>query len=385
VTGFALSPIWLGLGHTVQAETPAMAAALCSVAVCLRARSRNWKAGWILFAGALFGAALLFKLFVTVFVVPLALLLWLGPANSMQDRWRLDGGWLRGVPRRGALFSAGTLAVLGLPLLFYDVEAMRDQAIGLHLAKHAVFRHDRLENLTRIAASLAEDPGVFVLALLALALLWKGRVRVAAAWGLVGFLAAGWSGVEQTPVFWRHFILLTPPVAILAGVGAALALTTGKRLRTRFAFGIVATGLFLSPHALGLAQHHWSPTAWAKALDFAAPPSARTEQIVRQLQRHTTEADLVLSDDQMAVYLAGRRSPGMLCDTSYARIASGYLRMRTLIDASRDVRVVAIREKGRLSTLRPFPEWMETNFVPAEPDMESPPVWLRVERRRARP
>jgi 4-amino-4-deoxy-L-arabinose transferase-like glycosyltransferase len=351
----ALGTTFTDLAHVVVAETPAIALALAAMAACLAARQRAWSSGWLLGSGALFALAALFKLIVLPLAAPIGLLLLLAPpGRDDEGKWRLDRD-VAGVIVRCLTVAAGALLVLAVPLLVYDRAAMYEQVIGFHLSKHEAYDLDRLANLKRAFHHMRANAAIAVVAAAGmLAMLLRGRA-LAAVW-LVLWMAGMLLVISvQTPLFWRHLVLVAPPVAIAAGVAVAMAAARTGRAALLPAAAVAiwtAVALYadrgLFPLLSDGARSDRSVDALAKA--------------ARWIEKNTSEDDLVGSDDQMAVFVGGRRSPPGLCDTSWARVASESLQVEEAARASVAARVIMLRAGSRLSSLPGYVGWLRRNY-----------------------
>ncbi|MFN2378210.1 MAG: glycosyltransferase family 39 protein [Candidatus Binatia bacterium] len=384
----ALSARFGDLGHVVQAETPALAMALLSLCAALHARARLWHRAWLAASGGLMALALLFKLLVAPMLLPLGLLLLFAPSRGPNGDWETDGrgtSLCRRAAARAFVVASGALVALALPLLRYDSAAFFEQTVGFHLAKREVFGPNPLGNVWRLLQQLPADGVVLASAVAGAALLARARPR-AASWLGVWMLWMSLALALQTPLFWRHFILYAPPLALAA---AALPVFLAERRRSRTpAFWVaVAVTLWALP-----------PLLLPRQVDAMFPliPEAPRHEIAAEslrdtalwIRRQTKPDEMVGGDDPMAVYLAGRQAPPRLCDTSLARIASRSLELREATTHSLAARVLVLRREGRLSRSLPgYLAWVKRNYRlvqdPATGLEPARSVWLR--RPNARP
>lgn len=390
VAAWIAGPTFVDLAHTVQAEVPALALALVAMNLVLRSREGGWTRAGLVGAGATFAAALLFKLFVAPLAAPLGLLLLLAPPRNPVHGWSLD---LRGAPARALLFAAGTVGVLALPLLWYAPRPLYEQTIAFHIAKFRSYHATPRVNLMKLAQMLAADPVVTGTAAAGLAFV-AVRNRLAAAW------LAVWTALMvlvirgQTPLFWRHLVLIVPPLAIAASAAFAIALQ-GVARPLRIAGTAAAIVLMLLPSVVQLhgsrsflaTLPHPAAMPWLQQRaeeDGVASPLAQTAKWIRA---NTLADELVVTDDPIAVYLAGRRVPGELCDTSHARIHAHSLTLALATLHTAGVRVVVLRDGGRLSRLKGYLPWLAHRYD-RQPSLDTdvPPhrtVWIRKRSRTA--
>ena len=145
------------------------------------------------------------------------------------------------------------------------------------------------------------------------------------------------------PLSDRHFVFLAVSIALPAGVGLGLLLAQlGLRRPAGIALAVLVAALVAAAFVkqrneiAGATGHEPPEIAWA----------------VRQLRTHTQPGQLVVSDLPLVPYLAHRRMPGQLIDTSIGRIAdedlppAGVLR---LIDQTRPTAVIV----GRMFQTKP--------------------------------
>lgn len=371
----ATSVTFLQLGHLVQAETPALATALVSLCLALEASRRRWPGAWFFAAGASMGLALLFKLFVAPLLPALAALVLLEVGSGRADSWRFDPTKWRRVVAGGFFLFAGLLALPLASLLVYDRAAMMHQAIDFHVAKHQVYALHPAMNLSRLAGELAGEALTTALALGGAVALAR-RAPLAAAW--MGLWIAGvlFALAGQTPLFWRHFVLITPPLALLAGLAVTMS---SRRTAVRRPGLLVCSAIVALPLVRGslILAREGSIPAGAAEYGLVASKNAASPRLARWLASNTLGGEKVVGDDPTAIYLAGRRSAPALCDTSHARIAAGFLRDEEAIRESAGARVLVLREGGRLLDLKRYAKWVERNYE--QPPAAPSAIWIRRE------
>lgn len=375
VAALATSATFLQLGHLVQAETPALATALVSLCLALEAPRRRRPGGWFFAAGATMGIALLFKLFVAPLLPALAALLLLREGSGDAGSWGLDRPWSRRVFTTGLLLLAGLLLAPLASLLVYDRAEMMHQAIDFHVAKHQVYALHPVTNLSRIAGELAGEAVTSALALGGAAALVR-RAPLTAAW--LGLWIAGvvFALVGQTPLFWRHFVLILPPLALLAGLAVAMFSRRAPTPQPGFLVWTAIVALLSARGSLTLAREG-SIHAAAVEFGFAASRNAASPRLAEWLASNTVSGETVVGDDPTAIYLAGRRTAPALCDTSHARIAAGFLRDEEAIRESAGARVLVLRGGGRLLDLKRYASWVERNYE--QPRSAPSAIWIRRE------
>ena len=343
------------LAQGTQAEVPALALTLAAVLLVQRGDRRRVAAG-----GALFALALLFKLIVLPLGAVLALLLW-RPDRGGEDTAAepvpvpspTDVG--EALRRCGAFVLGGGLLV-ALVLPHYDPSGVLQQAVAFHLAKHDAYPWSLAANAGRVLAHLGNNALFVSLAAAGLVLgVRQGRCREWR-WPVVWLLASGAALLLQSPLFAHHFLLTGPALAVAAGNGAACLLRSNRRgARLAAILGALLLALPMGRQLLALAA------------DPAPHTPAAMLRIVDWIPRHTRSSDLVVSDDPMVVFLAGRRTPGRLCDTSQARIQAGFLTLEEATRETSKARLVVLRRGGRLSHLVGYREWLEEHYRQLSP------------------
>jgi len=324
----AADPLYLRESVTLQADGPATALALVALASAAEGRGRTGRVAVALAAaaGAALAAAVLTKLLALAAVPAVAGLLLASPAGLRTARWRAAAAALGGV-----LASAALL----LPF----AGAWRElwaQAVGLHLGARSL----PLGGLDG-STVLRELPLAAVAA--AGAVVAASRVRPLAAAGAAWALGAAALLLAQHPLWPHHLVVLAPPLALL---GAGLASLVPARVAA------VAAGAVLVASLL--------PAAYVRSLEQPAP-ATRAE--VAALRAATAPSDLVITDDQFAAALAGRRTPPELVDTSFVRVESGDLTAGAVeaVAERRRVRAVLL-STGRLAALPGLRAWLAAGF-----------------------
>jgi hypothetical protein len=232
-------------------------------------------------------------------------------------------------------------AAVLLPFVHVWPEVWR-QVVGLHLGARSL-RVGGLDGQTlarELPVALLGIAGCLVAARRAPLLAATGGAWVAAAALLLAF---------QHPLWPHHAVAVTAPLALLGGGLARIV--PGRSAVAPAVACLVALAASAVPAALVRAQQ--------------LPPSADAP-VTAALRADTAPADLVVSDDQFAVALAGRDVPPPLVDTSLVRVESGDL-TTTEVEAVTDrpgVRAVLLAS-GRLAALPGFRAWVGERFPDA--------------------
>ncbi|MGH3141517.1 MAG: hypothetical protein ACRDO9_00060, partial [Gaiellales bacterium] len=136
--------------------------------------------------------------------------------------------------------------------------------------------------------------------------------------------------IAQQPLLDHHFVLLAATLAVPAGAGLGAA-ASRVPVPARYA----VAGLAALAIAVGFAQEErrlWRQDGDPPGVTWAA----------EQLEMRTQPEELVATDLPIVAYLADRRLPGRLVDTSFVRLASGSLNEAEILDDLEGVPVVAV-------------------------------------------
>jgi 4-amino-4-deoxy-L-arabinose transferase-like glycosyltransferase len=413
VLGRRLGGRWVGFGaalllavdhlslvqaQSIQAEAPAIALMLMAVAAASFADRARLAASWqaSLLSGSLTALAILTKLFAVVAVVPIVLLLLgqiTGQAGHRAQDSRQVSAPISG--RKWGLLVLGCyllgLVATGLLVLlpyFGRLDALYQQVIAFHLDAARAFPGHLYQNATLILHAQAEYP-LIVAALLgaAIGLLRKQSVQ-SSRWGLV--IALSWAIaalvvlLQQAPLFEHHLVLLVPPLALCASLGLAPRPANDQESAASFPGPVYAApgrislmGRFLPllstrasmglrsslPVLLGSVALFALSTDLRFPIGLPAQQAAALTAVANDLQAVTTPDQQVITDDQYLADLAERNVPPELVDTSFVRIATGYLTTAQVIALAAQPQVGAILfYTGRFDQLIGFRAWVQAHF-----------------------
>jgi 4-amino-4-deoxy-L-arabinose transferase-like glycosyltransferase len=318
----AITAPWPVQAARVQADTASVALALCAVAVAFYAGRCSWR--WAA-VGVLAGAAVAVKLLAFPVVAPLAVLL------VARRSWRAAGAALVAALGVWAVLLVAYAGALGE--LWQSVVA--DHRNARHLGPSLA---DNIERVLLHPLDWRTPAGVLVPIGLVAAVVLLRRVELLAlgAWIVVSaiFLAA------QQPLLDHHFVLLTATMAVPAGAGLGAA-AVRVPVPARYAVaGVVALAI-----AVGFAQEE--RRLWRQDGD----PLGVT-RTADELRARTAPDELVGTDLPIVAYLADRRVPGQLVDTSFVRLGTESLTDAEILEELDGVRAVVVgREFANRPTL----------------------------------
>jgi hypothetical protein len=144
--------------------------------------------------------------------------------------------------------------------------------------------------------------------------------------------------LAQQPLLDHHFVLLTATLAVPAGagVGAYVVHTPRMRKGAVVAFAGILLALAVVQEQDRLGDQPGDPPGVTRAAD--------------QLHTRTGPDELVGTDLPIVAYLADRRVPGQLVDTSFVRLGTGSLTDAEILEELGGVRAVVV---GRELANRP--------------------------------
>lgn len=376
VAVLALDPLYLRESHTLQAEVPALALALISVAMAAYAvraigSRRRWLAAT---SGLILAFGIGAKLLDAVALVPVVLYL-LAPAgaafldSASRPRWpgwTVTARWLRAVAPDLLACAGGLLAGIAVTVLPFMGQwpALYDQVVRFHMVAGQVSHQGLRDTLSVLLDAQGEWP------LEAAALILVGAALVRRQWAVIP--PALWACASlaflllQHPLLPHHLTVLIPPLALATGVAAAGLLTAApmgvvSAWRSALAGRLTSDTLAWALVALVVV---WSATASLVETRHDARPSASAANAAAALASVTQPGDLVVTDDQAIAGLADRDVPPDLVDTSLVRIQSGYLSAAQLEAAVQQPGVRAILfYSGRFNTVPGFREWVAERYV----------------------
>jgi hypothetical protein len=170
--------------------------------------------------------------------------------------------------------------------------------------------------------------------------------------------------LDHSPLLKQHLLLIVPPLAIAASANVLWA----QDLVKKTPWGWLSLYLLLLP-MLSLSEDSRTGKLKAELIlerNLAALKGSFPQQerdAIALIEKHTQPHEFVVTDQQMQAFRAGRPVPPWLCDTSFVRIASGYLTDNETISATRKANAkMVFLWTGRLQNLPGFVKWVEGNY-----------------------
>ncbi|HUN59332.1 MAG TPA: hypothetical protein VMU41_14565 [Candidatus Binataceae bacterium] len=355
-----LSPMELEWSRAVSPEVPASAFAVAGMAFAIRYTRSGGRIGLSL-ASALIAASVLVKL-LGLFTLP-ALFLAIGFRCWMTSVGKRLS-WLPLIT--DAILAIGTFGIVILcAFLVFGPSRVWHQAVEFHWAARSAITSDTMPRTSTVIAQFFAHDWLLVAASMFAVL---GVVSVPEGIVLAGWITFTLTGILfHHPLFSHHLVVLVPPVAIAAGLGwcrfwnrLSRWVNSGRACREgrEFATAGLAILTVISLSALAARQAAWQINSVLHiATDSADLKSA---QLIVSM---TGKNSAILTDAQGIAFAAGRDMPPQLSDTSFVRIASGYLTAAQVIAAAEqsDVQLFLLWS-GRLALLPEVLRWAEWRF-----------------------
>jgi 4-amino-4-deoxy-L-arabinose transferase-like glycosyltransferase len=290
----------------VRADLPSVTLSLMAIALALFAARRRGTPGLV--AAGLAGVALASAVSIKLLAVPVVIPV-LAFVLGRHER------------RLAVAFGTGAAAVaVALVSLYGDVLGpLWSEVVGFHLeAQTAPVRgtpRDLGGNLAKVVGTLADFhgprspfPWLVLAGAAGTVLAWRRRQILDAFWLWLWAAAVSAFLIYHRPLWAHDVVMLTASLAVASGVGLA-ALLGHSRLLPR----MVASGSVLLIAAT--LAHHLSevPRGESRGVEWAAAV----------LRSRTPPGSEVASDLPIVPFLADRRQPGALVDTSWTRLDSG--------------------------------------------------------------
>jgi len=335
----ATSPLYLLQSAILLADGPAVAMSVVAVALVLLAlrsdgRTRDALA---LAAGLALAISAGIKLLGVLTAVPVLVLLLGAPrARGRLILLTVLGGVIGCAPMLVPVLSAPSATYNDLVHSHLGAGQAAAAGIGPNLRLLLLRRENPLEALAAIAAVVA--------------LLRRDRRIIGPlVWAAVSVVAI----LFYKPLFPHHLVMLTPPLALVAGVGLAPILT----LRAR---GLAVAGLVLATAAAG---------AFIVVRDTRPllRPDIHDAEMATAVRAVSRPGEFWISDNPYAVAVADRDLPGTLVDTSRQRTRAGLLTTADL-EAGRVLYNVRwlLADSGRLDEVPGYRDWRDAHFHAVE-------------------
>jgi len=369
-----VAPLIFTFSRLVMAEIPATAWAVASVGLALKYAAPGQR-GWLLASGLALGLSFMTKALNPFVAAPVGLLLlW---------RYRQTGvgwpGWLR--KHWQNLLSDALLwgVAVSLPVvavfLIYGPAQVYDQLVAfrgdLRLARPGTWS----ETWGHFKIFFDTHWGFWLLALggIISSVLQIDKfnqfialknstnsINLNLVW-LVWLIAGIMMLALHSPLFAHHFIVLLPPLILLAaGLVTNLTVLWPQIGHNRW----VAAGLLVSLLLAGGALLQLPAIVSANQKSAAIVTGGREQQALKLLQTVTQPHDFVMGDSQLLIFMANRRTPPPLGDVALGAIQAGRQTSTKMIHLTERYQAPAVVQWSlRLPWLPEYLAWVEANYL----------------------
>ncbi len=389
-TLLVFEPYYLAQARTLEADGPAVAVSILAVALAVAASRRSgatWR--WLAaLSGVVIAYGVLIKLFDVVALIPIVLYLATPLYSACVEgagRLRrptasgLRSGAREALPDLIACAAGGlvTTIVLLAPFLG-SFSALWNQVVAFHTA-----------NTQSLAPQLSGKGDVTIRSFLmvgALALIvvglavWRREWRVAP---LLLWLVASIVTLNRLTIYFGHYaVLVAPSLALLVALSfallsRALGAPGGRWLSLAVTLAILVALLHSAITDFTPVNAHDVGSAANTTVVAGVPPNAQT--YLAAINAFTMPGEVVVTDDQYTAAQAGHGVPPELVDTSFVRVATGYLTAAQIEGViERDHIRVIILGSDRLSQIPGFMPWLQSHYVVAAHTGDNYAIYLRV-------
>jgi len=328
---FILLPTYLRLSVSIMIGLPAIALAMLSL-LAISYWHKERKRLWLVLSGLALALSVMTKLF-TGLLTPLFI------AGLIAQEWRgfrKTGSW-RNLLTPGVLWTCGFgIASLLIGLIFIYPDGISQLTVTHWTAQSTEF-HDP----TTITGYLSESlPAIFLAIIGSVYVIQQGRLTglYLIAWALTGFLLLS----QYSPVWYHHQLLVTIPVAILAGIAVGEFLIA---IRNRFHnLQVVSVRAALHVAVAVLIPYLAASTLSSSIseLDYRLPnlrpPPADSREIeavgmLDVMRQYADSTNFILTDRPMFAIWLGKPVPPEVAALTGKRLLTGELSQVEIISA----------------------------------------------------
>ena len=158
----------------------------------------------------------------------------------------------------------------------------------------------------------------------------------------------------HAPLFPHHFIVLLPPLILLAaGFISDIALLL-RRWKWAYALWLVVV----------VAAFNLPAMVQANQKTAAIVTGGRETEALQLLESVSAPTDFVMGDSQLLIFMAGRRTPPQLGDVALVAIKAGRQTSERMMGITKEVRAPAVVQWSlRLPWLPEYLAWVEKNYL----------------------
>ncbi len=360
----SISPLAFTFSRLAMAEFPATALAVTSLALLLHFIDTEQRV-WCIASGLMLGLSFITKPLNPFIIVPMAIVLISHFYNKQESQKSILTGENKifaFLKRKSYLmdilwWSLGLVVPFIAVLLVYDPRAMYDQLV--------LFRSDLRDAIPGSFAETAAQFEIFIHNHWGIWLLAVGGVAVGSrkynipdslptSYLLAGCVMLCW----HTPLFAHHFIVLLPPLILLASELISEFITPHAKTQNNFYIRLL-TGLLIAVAAFNI-------PAMLKANQqaVAVVTGGREQQALDLLRAVSQPADMVMGDSQLLIFMADRSTPPDLGDLALVGIKAKRQTSARLIDLTTTTQAAAVVQWSlRLPWLPEYLDWVQANYL----------------------
>jgi hypothetical protein len=350
-----LSPLYLEGSRIALAEVPALAPATFAVGAAV-VYARGGSRRWLIACAILLAVSLLIKPITLAAAVPAGL--------AVLSRWRY--GFLRMV--MDGLILGLLIGVLGLVVVVgVGLAGVFDQIVAYRMESRGSEGWSLWKNRDALVRALSYEAGALPWIGAAAGVLLLSRRRVDAALIVSWAVASVVLLLAYSPLHGKHIVVMIPPLAVVAGVGMAYAVSlvrgtspTTVRAAIGVALALLVGWYATAAPALAAQSGQLLKVTADTDVDPAVEQYADAVAVIRTL---TSPTEYVVTDHPYLTFLAGRLVPPLLVDTSRSRIRSRSLRgAEAIAQATPYDPKLVILWADRLRGLSEFKNWVEREY-----------------------
>ena len=344
----------------VNPETTSVSLALVAIALALSYRTSGRRYLLLLCAIAMAGSLLL-KLFMVTVILLIALILLFFPASPGQETVSKEE-WKRIIQDYTIWFGVMGI-IIAVSWLAVGLPGLLEQSILFYIRRNAAHTYDLALNFGTLWQLLAKWP---VLSLLGL---WGVVIAI------VQFKRYGWVVVSWlvlilvflmtfSPLRNKHLTMIMPLIALLPAIALNQFIDVWQSRRRSQAVLKWGGGVALALCFALLVIEMVTPFR-----RLAKPNKPLVEEdraiITEGLEKFTSPADCIITDDPYIAFVSGRLPPPWLSNMSYARFESGSLDTQELIEITNHHNCQAVVPTfARIKNgNRPYYDWAKGNYL----------------------
>ncbi len=172
-------------------------------------------------------------------------------------------------------------------------------------------------------------------------------------WLISGMIMLCW----HTPLFPHHFIVLLPPLILLASRQVSEFVSMANERKT--GLSLFCSGLFIV-----IAAFNIPAMLKANQQTLAVATGGREQQAIKFLQAVSQPTDFVMGDSQLLIFMADRSTPPPLGDVALVAIKAGRQTSARMIKLTERYRSSAVVQWSlRLPWLPDYLSWVQANYL----------------------